>query len=147
MCPLHVPGLANTNVYNVALENGATVWDTLAVSNLSSIAAASNWGVSVDGATDGTTTAAGNLSAVAPSKVALPCYLPGSPVADYLGGDQAHMMMAWGNAQDIIGAGMWHARLAGILCVLWPCCCKATSVLCALKLQPACCVPLLHLPA
>lgn len=123
------------------------MWDTLAVSNLSSIAAASNWGVSVDGATDGTTTAAGNLSAVAPSKVALPCYLPGSPVADYLGGDQAHMMMAWGNAQDIIGAGMWHARLAGILCVLWPCCCKATSVLCALKLQPACCVPLLHLPA
>ncbi len=107
LLPVLAPGLAGTNVFNAALENGATVWDTLAVSNLSGIGAASSWSAAADG--NGSAMPAGNASVVAPSKVALPCYLPGSPVGDYLGGDQAHKMMAWGDAQDPSGAWGLHA--------------------------------------
>lgn len=106
---VHPPGLVGSNVYNVALESGATVWDTLAVSNMSALGAASSWSTA---ANSSSSTATGNWSAAPPSKVALPCYLPGSPVGDYLGGDQAHMMMAWGDAQD--PSGLWV-----VACQLW----------------------------
>lgn len=102
---IHPPGLVGSNVYNVALENGATVWDTLAVSNMSALGAASSWNTAAEGSSSSSSTASGNWSAAPPGKVALPCYLPGNPVGNYLGGDQAHMMMAWGDAQD--PSGLW----------------------------------------
>jgi hypothetical protein len=44
--------------------------------------------------------AAANPDADGDSQVTLPCYVAnsGSPVGDYLGGDMAYFMNAWGNA-------------------------------------------------
>ena len=63
-------GLANTNLFDVAASNGATVWDTSYL----------------------------NPSPLG-SSAKLPCYKAGSPVGNYLGGDAAYMMNAWGNGR------------------------------------------------
>lgn len=38
------------------------------------------------------------------AQVNIPCYQDSSPVKDYLGGNQAYMMMAWSNANNDNGA-------------------------------------------
>ena len=63
-------GLANTNLFDVATSNGATVWDTSYL----------------------------NPPPLG-SSAKLPCYKAGSPVGAYLGGDAAYMMNAWGNGR------------------------------------------------
>lgn len=82
-----------SNVFEAAWSGGATVWD---------VAYVNTW----EGIGD---------------TVELPCYVggSGSPVGGYLGGDQAYMMVAWGNAEDPKGQ-CWSCFNAWVWCaVAW----------------------------
>lgn len=107
------------SLYDVAWANGATAWDT---------AYANGW-------TEWTGSGAA-------STAKMPCYAPGSPVGAYLGGDQAYMMMAWGEGKDPTGA---PCRLP---CSAAPACSRAFSscfargaFAAALCQRPGGCVP------
>lgn len=102
--PPRPAGLANSNIYSVAVAGNATVWDT---------AALNGWtGTNPDA-----------------TSVKLPCYQAGSPVDGYLGGDMAYMMLAWSNGADCAWGGpegrAWLLPSQERLCVLfrgdaWP---------------------------